>query len=50
MATAPYGVWYGQEAKMYALLTVLIPASLLAITEVSRQGRGRARRIGACTS
>lgn len=31
MAIAPYGVWYGQEAKMYALLTVLGPASLLAI-------------------
>jgi mannosyltransferase len=31
MAVAPYGVWYGQEAKMYALLTVLGPASLLAI-------------------
>jgi mannosyltransferase len=35
MATAPYGVWYGQEAKMYALLTVLVPASLLAITRIA---------------
>lgn len=40
-ATAPYGIWYGQEAKMYALLTVLIPASLLAIVEMARRG-GRA--------
>ena len=31
MATAPYGVWYGEEAKMYSLLTVLVPAALLAI-------------------
>jgi len=38
VATAPYGVWYGQEAKMYALLTVLIPASLLAIVEIARRG------------
>lgn len=37
MATAPYGVWYGQEAKMYALLTVLAPASLLAITYLGRR-------------
>lgn len=37
VATAPYGIWYGQEAKMYALLTVLIPASLLAIIEIARQ-------------
>ncbi len=38
VATAPYGIWYGQEAKMYALLTVLIPASLLAIVEIARRG------------
>ncbi len=36
-AIAPYGVWYGQEAKMYALLTVLIPASLLAILWLREQ-------------
>ena len=36
MATAPYGVWYGQEAKMYALLTVLVPATLLAITQIAQ--------------
>jgi len=38
VATAPYGIWYGQEAKMYALLTVLVPASLLAIVEIVRRG------------
>ncbi|HEX9118286.1 MAG TPA: glycosyltransferase family 39 protein, partial [Anaerolineae bacterium] len=37
MAVAPYLVWYGQEAKMYALLTLLIPLSLwLAILAVRR--------------
>ena len=39
LATAPYGVWYGQEAKMYALLTVLAPASLLAVLWL-REKRG----------
>lgn len=39
MAVAPYGVWYGQEAKMYALLTLLAPASLLAILWL-REKRG----------
>ena len=38
MATAPYLIWYGQEAKMYAALTVLAPASLLLTVEVSRRG------------
>lgn len=38
MATAPYLVWYGQEAKMYAVLTVLAPASLLLTVEVARRG------------
>lgn len=47
MATAPYAVWYGQEAKMYAALTLLIPAALLAITHIARvrvsaAGRGLA--------
>lgn len=45
MATAPYGVWYGQEAKMYALLTALIPATLLAITEIARPRLPGARRF-----
>ena len=38
MATAPYLVWYGQEAKMYAALTVLVPGSLLLTVEVARRG------------
>ena len=38
MATAPYLVWYGQEAKMYAVLTVLAPASLLLTVEIARRG------------
>ena len=38
MATAPYLIWYGQEAKMYAALTVLIPASLWLTLEVTRRG------------
>ena len=38
MATAPYLIWYGQEAKMYAVLTVLVPASLLLTLEVARRG------------
>jgi hypothetical protein len=38
-ATAPYLVWYGQEAKMYALLTVLVPLTLwLALRAVERGG------------
>lgn len=38
VAIAPYAIWYGQEAKMYALLTVLVPASLLAVVEIARRG------------
>ncbi len=38
MATAPYLIWYGQEVKMYAALTVLVPASLLLTLEVVRRG------------
>ena len=38
MTTAPYLIWYGQEAKMYAVLTVLAPASLLLTFEVVRRG------------
>ncbi|MBN1217596.1 MAG: glycosyltransferase family 39 protein [Anaerolineae bacterium] len=30
LATSPYLVWYGQEAKMYALLLVLITAAFIA--------------------
>jgi uncharacterized membrane protein len=37
-ATAPYLVWYGQEAKMYAALTLLVPLSLWWTTEAARRG------------
>lgn len=43
LATAPYAAWYGGEAKMYGLLTALVPASLLAVTAIARPRRaGRA--------
>jgi mannosyltransferase len=38
LALAPYHIWYGQEAKMYAALTVLVPASLLLTVEAARRG------------
>ncbi len=38
MALAPYLVWYGQEARMYALLTVLIPVSLWLTVTAAQQG------------
>ncbi|MCX6031296.1 MAG: glycosyltransferase family 39 protein [Chloroflexi bacterium] len=38
-AVAPYLVWYGQEAKMYAALTVLVPLSLwLTLQAIERGG------------
>lgn len=38
LAVAPYLVWYGQEAKMYAALTVLIPVSLWLTVAALRRG------------
>lgn len=38
LAVAPYLVWYGQEAKMYAALTVLVPAALLLTLQAARHG------------
>ncbi len=38
MATGPYLVWYGQEAKMYALLSALVPLALLLALDVARRG------------
>jgi uncharacterized membrane protein len=38
-ATAPYLVWYGQEAKMYALLVVLVPLALWLTWRVGHEGR-----------
>jgi len=39
LATAPYAVWYGQEAKMYAALTVLVPLSFYLAMAASWKGR-----------
>ena len=39
LATAPYAVWYGQEAKMYAALTVLVPLSFYLAVQASWKGR-----------
>ncbi len=38
-ATAPYLVWYGQEAKMYAALTLVVPLSLWLTIEAAQRGR-----------
>ena len=38
-ATAPYLVWYGQEGKMYAALTVLVPLSLWLTIQAGQRGR-----------
>jgi mannosyltransferase len=38
LATAPYAVWYGQEAKMYAALTVLVPLSFYLAVQAASKG------------
>ena len=38
LATSPYMVWYGQEAKMYALLSVLAIATLYAYVQALKEG------------
>ena len=38
LATAPYAIWYGQEAKMYAALTILIPLQLYLAVQASWRG------------
>lgn len=40
MATAPYLIWYGQEAKMYAAITALVPLALLLTVDAALHGRG----------
>jgi len=40
LATSPYLVWYGQEAKMYAMLVVLITIAFIAYLR-ALQGRGK---------
>jgi mannosyltransferase len=37
-ATAPYLIWYGQEAKMYGALTLLVPLSLWLTVEAVQRG------------
>jgi len=37
-ATAPYLVWYGQEAKMYALLVAIVPVSLWLTVRAAQKG------------
>ena len=37
-ATAPYLTWYGQDAKMYALMTALVALALWLTTEAVRRG------------
>jgi 4-amino-4-deoxy-L-arabinose transferase-like glycosyltransferase len=39
MAVSPYHIWYGQEAKMYALISFLAPLSLLVLMRALRGGR-----------
>ncbi|MCC7353232.1 MAG: glycosyltransferase family 39 protein, partial [Anaerolineae bacterium] len=38
IATAPYLVWYSQEGKMYALVTTLVLAAVLALEAAIRRG------------
>ena len=38
MAVSPYHIWYGQEAKMYALISFLAPLSLLLVVRAMRGG------------
>jgi mannosyltransferase len=38
VTTAPYLIWYGQEGKMYAALTLLVPLSLLLAVEAAQRG------------
>lgn len=49
LATSPYLVWYGQEAKMYALLLALVSlafiAYLKALTDPPRPGKTEMRGV-----
>ncbi len=38
LAVSPYHVWYGQEAKMYAVISFLAPLSLLLLLRALRGG------------
>ena len=41
LAVSPYAVWYGQDAKMYALLTLLVPVSWWLLLLALRQNQRR---------
>lgn len=41
LATSPYLVWYGQEAKMYTLLLALVLAALIAYLKALAGGQNR---------
>ena len=41
MAVSPYHIWYSQEAKMYALASLLAPLSLLALARAISRGSRR---------
>lgn len=39
LAISPYAIWYSQDAKMYALMTLLMPASWLLLLVAARRNR-----------
>ena len=41
LAVSPYHIWYGQEAKMYALISFLAPLSLLIVIRAVRSEHRR---------
>src|SRR5207244_9301398 len=40
-AVSPLAVWYAREARPYALMTLLVAASYLALVAILRRGRRR---------
>jgi mannosyltransferase len=46
MAVTPYQVWYGQEAKMYALVTLLVPLELWLVTRAVQATASRRPQSG----
>lgn len=41
LATAPYAIWYGQEAKMYAALLLWMPLTIYLTLRASQEGGWR---------
>ncbi len=39
MAVSPYHIWYGQEAKMYSLISFMAPFSLILLMRAARDGQ-----------